>query len=37
MLLLEGSYMARVTLSNDGPARMLPRTARALIREYLDQ
>ncbi len=36
MLLLEGAYMARVTLSNDGPAKMLPRTARALIREYLD-
>jgi AcrR family transcriptional regulator len=36
MLLLEGSYMARVTLANDGPSRMLPRAARALIREHLD-
>jgi AcrR family transcriptional regulator len=37
MLLLEGSYMARVTLSGDGPARMLPRAARALIRDHLDR
>ena len=36
MLLLEGSYMSRVTLMGDGPARMLPRAARALIREHLD-
>jgi AcrR family transcriptional regulator len=36
MLLLEGAYMARVTLSNDGPVRMLARTAKALIREHLD-
>ncbi len=36
LLLLEGSYMARVTLANEGPARMLPRAARALIREHLD-
>jgi AcrR family transcriptional regulator len=36
MLLLEGSYMARVTMAGDGPARMLPRAARALIREHLD-
>lgn len=37
MLLLEGSYMARITLANDAPARMLPRAARALIREHLDR
>ncbi|HEY9236830.1 MULTISPECIES: TetR/AcrR family transcriptional regulator [Phenylobacterium] len=36
MLLLEGSHMARVTLAKDAPARMLPRAARALMREYLD-
>jgi AcrR family transcriptional regulator len=36
MLLLEGAFMARVTLSNDGPVRALARTARALIREHLD-
>ena len=36
MLLLEGSYMSRVTLMGDGPARMLPRAARALIRDHLD-
>ena len=36
MLLLEGSYMARVTLTGEGPARMLPKTARALIRAHLD-
>ena len=37
LLLLEGSHMARITLGGEGPDRMLPRTARALIREYLDR
>jgi hypothetical protein len=36
MLLLEGAYMARVTLSNQNPVRNLARTARALLREHLD-
>lgn len=36
MLLLEGAYMARVTLSNQSPVRNLARTARALLREHLD-
>ena len=36
MLIWEGAYMARVTLSNSGPAQMLARTAKALIREHLD-
>lgn len=35
MLLLEGSYMMRVTLSTEGPAQMLPRAARALIGAHL--
>lgn len=35
MLLLEGSNMARITLGQ-GPSRMLPKTARALIRAHLD-
>ena len=37
MLLLEGAHMSRVTLANEGLARMLPRAARALIREHLDR
>lgn len=36
MLLLEGAYMARVTLTSEGPVKALARTARALIREHLD-
>lgn len=36
MLLLEGAHMSRVTLANEGLARMLPRAAKALIREHLD-
>jgi AcrR family transcriptional regulator len=37
LLLLEGSHMARITLGGEGPDRLLPRTARALIREYIDR
>ena len=37
LLLLEGSHMARITLGGEGPDRMLPRAARALIREYVDR
>ena len=29
--------MARITLGGEGPDRMLPRAARALIREYVDR
>ena len=36
LILMEGGYLARVTLSNDGPVRSVARTAKALIREYLD-
>lgn len=36
MLIWEGAYMARVTLTNSGPSKMLARTAKALIRETLD-
>lgn len=36
MLLLEGSNMARVTLSNDGPVRNLGKTVKALVRAHLD-
>ncbi len=36
MLLLEGAYMARVTLSNDGPVRNLGKTVKALVRAHLD-
>ena len=36
MLLMEGSYTARVTLGADGPSRAVARSARALIRYHLD-
>ncbi len=36
MLLMEGSYTARVTLGADGPSRAVARSARALIRFHLD-
>jgi AcrR family transcriptional regulator len=36
MLLMEGGYMARVTLSPQGPVRNLAGAARALMRAYLD-
>jgi AcrR family transcriptional regulator len=36
MLLMEGSYTARVTLGANGPARAVARSARALIRYHLD-
>lgn len=36
MLVYEGAYMARVTLSSQSPVKNLARTARALLREHLD-
>jgi AcrR family transcriptional regulator len=36
LLLMEGSYMARVTLGPDGPVRAVARSGRALIRLHLD-
>ena len=36
LILMEGGYLARVTLSHTGPVRSVARTAKALIRGYLD-
>lgn len=36
MLLMEGSYTARVTLGATGPARAVARSAKALIKYHLD-
>jgi AcrR family transcriptional regulator len=35
MMLMEGAYLARATLSNDGPVRAVVRTAKALIKANL--
>jgi AcrR family transcriptional regulator len=36
LILMEGGYLARVTLLSDGPVRSVARTAKALIRATLD-
>ncbi|WP_165185459.1 TetR/AcrR family transcriptional regulator [Caulobacter soli] len=37
MLLMEGSYTARVTLGAEGPVRAVARAGRALIKAHLDK
>ncbi len=37
MLLMEGSYTARVTLGPSGPVKVVARAGRALIKAHLDK
>lgn len=36
LILMEGGYLARVTLTNTGPVKSVAKTAKALIKAYLD-